>query len=583
MCSRDAHPRPFDPSAVVLYGRYPVRGKTKTRLAASLGEEGTLQLYRSFLADTAAKLGAVECEGHVAVLAYDGASVAVPADPLGRNPFDRFTVMAQEGADFGARLSSSMRRVLEMGFRRVVLVGADSPEMERTDLEDALELLRTKDVVFGPADDGGYYLVGMSRFSDAIFTGINWSTPTVLQESLDAAARAGLGAGLVARRADVDLQADLEALARRRRAGLLPNGPCSATDAWIRKWWPQLGPLRSPGGGRLPASGEGEKGGVASPACGGVPGKAGGGGLQPGSVDHRGEGEKGGVASPACGGVPGKAGGGGLQPCSVDHRGEGEKGGVASPACGGVPQASPAGRGYEADALSSTVAIIPVWNEEVGIGPTLDDLPKGIVPIVVDNGSTDRTVEIAKSKGAHVIHEKEHGYGVVLAAGIRAIPRIAPEARYVTFVDGDHADHTEEIPGMLAPVAEGLCDMVIGSRVAGKREPGALPAQSRFAIWYARLLLWRLYRIRCTDIGPLRVLPLGLLRMLDMKDRSWGWTVEMQAKAARLNLRVVEVPTRYRKRPGHSKISGAFKTAVKAGWKILVTVIKWRFAKFPAS
>ena len=235
-----------------------------------------------------------------------------------------------------------------------------------------------------------------------------------------------------------------------------------------------------------------------------------------------------------------------------------------------------------AEALSATVAIIPVWNEEVGIGPTLDDLPPGIIPIVVDNGSMDRTVEIARSKGANVIHEREHGYGVVLATGIRAIPEIAPGARYVTFVDGDHADHTDEIPDMLLHIVEGRYDMVMGSRVAGEREPGALPLQSRFAIWYARLLLWRLYRIRCTDIGPLRVMPLEVLHMFKMKDRSWGWTVEMQAKAARLNLRVLEVPTRYRRRPGHSKISGAFKTAVKAGWKILTTVIKWRFASFSA-
>jgi glycosyltransferase involved in cell wall biosynthesis len=235
------------------------------------------------------------------------------------------------------------------------------------------------------------------------------------------------------------------------------------------------------------------------------------------------------------------------------------------------------------EALRRTVAIIPVWNEEAGIGLTLDDLPEGLVPIVVDNGSTDRTMEIVRSRGAHLIHEEKKGYGVVLKRGIREIPGHAPEALYVTFVDGDHADHTEEIPDMLRHVAENRYDMVIGSRVAGESEPGALPLQSRFAIWYARLLLWRLFRVRCTDIGPLRVLRIDTLARMDMQDDSWGWTVEMQAKAARLNLRVLEVPTRYRKRPGHSKISGALKTAAKAGWKILLTEIKWRFKPFASS
>ena len=162
-------------------------------------------------------------------------------------------------------------------------------------------------------------------------------------------------------------------------------------------------------------------------------------------------------------------------------------------------------------------------------------------------------------------------------AGLHAIPKVAPETEYVVFVDGDHADHPEELPGMLRYIVDDEADMVLGSRVAGQSEKGALPMQSRFAIWYSRMLLKRFYRVRFTDLGPFRVLPLRILRLLNMQDITWGWTVEMQAKGGRLNLRMKEVPTRYRKRPGDSKISGAFITAVKAGWKILVTIIKWRF------
>jgi glycosyltransferase involved in cell wall biosynthesis len=233
-----------------------------------------------------------------------------------------------------------------------------------------------------------------------------------------------------------------------------------------------------------------------------------------------------------------------------------------------------------AEALQKTAAIIPVWNEEAGIGGVLDDLPPGVIPVVVDNGSTDRTVEIARSKGATVVHEKERGYGAVCMGGIRALPEVAPRAEYVVFIDGDHADHPEELPAMLEAIVKGEADMVLGSRVTGQREPGALPLQSRFAIWYARKLLWRLFRIRCTDIGPFRVMPLWVLRRLEMSNKTWGWTVEMQAKAARLNLRMKEVPARYRKRPGASKISGALVTAIKAGWKVFVAVIRYRFSKF---
>jgi len=230
-------------------------------------------------------------------------------------------------------------------------------------------------------------------------------------------------------------------------------------------------------------------------------------------------------------------------------------------------------------ALARTAAIIPVWNEENGIGAVLDDLPEGVIPVVVDNGSEDRTVEIARARGACVVHETQRGYGAVCRGGIRALPTVAPQARYVAFIDGDHADHPEELPGMMELLLDGETDMVLGSRITGEREPGALPLQSRFAIWYARRLLWRLYRVRFTDIGPFRVMPLEVLHRLQMEDNTWGWTVEMQAKGARLGLRMKEVPARYRKRPGHSKISGAFFTAVKAGFKVLGTVIKWRFKR----
>lgn len=230
-------------------------------------------------------------------------------------------------------------------------------------------------------------------------------------------------------------------------------------------------------------------------------------------------------------------------------------------------------------ALHRTVAIIPVWNEEVGIGPTLRDLPEGVVALVVDNGSTDRTIEIATGLGACVIHEKRKGYGSVVWAGIQAIPQVAPHCEFVTFVDGDHADHTEELAAMLELMLSGEADMVLGSRVRGPREQGALPSKSLFAIWYSRLLIWRFYRARFTDLGPLRVLRLQALLSLDMEDRGMGWTVEMQAKAARLGWRMAELPAAYRQRQGQSKISGEIRKAIRVGFKLLGTVLKWRFRR----
>jgi glycosyltransferase involved in cell wall biosynthesis len=235
------------------------------------------------------------------------------------------------------------------------------------------------------------------------------------------------------------------------------------------------------------------------------------------------------------------------------------------------------------EALKHTTAIIPVWNEENGIGGVLNDLPGEVTAIVVDNGSTDRSIEIATSLGAQVIHEKKRGYGNVCAAGVRAIPDLAPATRYVVFIDGDHADHPEELPGMLRILVDGDADMVLASRVLGEREEGALPVQSQFAIWYAVSLLWRFYRVRFTDLGPFRVMPIEVLDKLQLEDPTWGWTVEAQAKGARLGLRMKEVAGKYRKRPGDSKISGALKTAVIAGWKVFTAVVKWRFRPYAPS
>ncbi len=219
------------------------------------------------------------------------------------------------------------------------------------------------------------------------------------------------------------------------------------------------------------------------------------------------------------------------------------------------------------------VIVIPALNEERAIGKVLDDIPRQYVSevIVVDNGSTDRTPEIAREKGARVVYEPRRGYGSACYAGFKAVP---PDTDIVVFMDGDYSDHPEELPLILEPILRGEADLVIGSRMRGKRERGALPPHSLFGNWLASSLLRLLYGQKVTDLGPFRAIRYQCLKSLGMRDRGFGWTVEMQARAAKKGLRVVEVPVSYRKRIGKSKITGNLANSIRAGYKILTTIFK---------
>ena len=217
-------------------------------------------------------------------------------------------------------------------------------------------------------------------------------------------------------------------------------------------------------------------------------------------------------------------------------------------------------------------AVIPALDEEEAIGAVLDALPRPLIRrvVVCDNGSRDATAAIARARGAVVVEEARRGYG---AACLRALAALEPDPPdVVLFLDADRSDDPTEAPCVLAPILEGRADLVIGSRVLGEREPGALTAQARFGNWLATGLIRALYGVRYTDLGPFRAVRWGRLRSLGMHDRDFGWTVEMQIKAARAGLRSVEVPVRYRRRVGRSKISGTLVGSVRAGYKILATI-----------
>ena len=217
--------------------------------------------------------------------------------------------------------------------------------------------------------------------------------------------------------------------------------------------------------------------------------------------------------------------------------------------------------------------IIPAFNEERAIGRVLEEIPSTVSEvIVVDNGSTDATAAIARLRGAVVVHEPTRGYGQACLRGLSALS----DTDIVVFLDGDYSDFPEEMPALYEPIVSGAADLVVGSRVLGQREKGALLPQARFGNWLSTRLIRWLFGVSFTDLGPFRAIGYKALKRLEMCDRDFGWTVEMQVKAARLEMRCTEVPVRYRKRIGTSKISGTLSGSVRAGHKILWTIFKYR-------
>ena len=219
--------------------------------------------------------------------------------------------------------------------------------------------------------------------------------------------------------------------------------------------------------------------------------------------------------------------------------------------------------------------IIPVLNEEQSIGHVLAHIPRDITSevIVVDNGSSDRTPQIAKASGAIVVHEAQKGYGHACLRGIQELNR--PDI--VVFLDGDFSDHPEEMRRLVEPIASGEADFVIGSRTLGNREKNALPFHAQFGNRLAGVLMQWFFHHRYTDLGPFRAIRYDSLKNLRMNDRTFGWTVEMQIKAAKSKLKILEVPVSYRKRIGQSKISGTISGSIQAGTKIIWTILKYRF------
>ena len=222
--------------------------------------------------------------------------------------------------------------------------------------------------------------------------------------------------------------------------------------------------------------------------------------------------------------------------------------------------------------------IIPAFNEEEAVGHVVRDIPKELVRevVVVNNASSDRTRQRAEEAGATVLDQPLRGYGNACLMGIAHLRDKERRPDVVVFLDGDHSDHPEELPRLLAPIAEGQADLVIGSRALGTRERGSMTPQQVFGNRLACTLMRWLYGVHYTDLGPFRAIRWEALERLGMEDRNYGWTVEMQVKAAKQQLPYAEVPVDYRRRIGFSKVSGTVKGTIMAGYKIIATIFKYR-------
>lgn len=230
-------------------------------------------------------------------------------------------------------------------------------------------------------------------------------------------------------------------------------------------------------------------------------------------------------------------------------------------------------------ALVHTVVIIPARNEAESISLVLNDLPRAAAVILVNNGSSDETAELARSANCIVVDEPIAGYGRACLAGMARLRSLVEDrgwdVRYVAFVDADYSDHPQELNEMLRVMVEDDVDFVLGSRMHGKREPGAMPPQ---AVWGNRLacfLMRLVWGTDYSDLGPFRIIRYQELLSLGMQDLNFGWTIEMQIKAKCIGLRTIEIPVPYRRRIGVSKISGTVSGTLRAGYKILFAIAKY--------
>jgi len=227
----------------------------------------------------------------------------------------------------------------------------------------------------------------------------------------------------------------------------------------------------------------------------------------------------------------------------------------------------------------TTLVIIPAFNEARAIGRVVADIPDAVADevVVVNNASTDETEDNARAAGATVVTEERRGYGYACLRGLAYAKAKQPDV--VVFLDGDYSDHPDEMTRLVSPIERDEADFVVGSRIEGETEPGALLPQAQIGNRLACTLMRWIWGATYTDLGPFRAIRFRDLMALDMQDKTFGWTIEMQIKAAEAGLRIAEVPVSYRRRVGVSKITGTITGTIKASAKILWTIARMAWTR----
>ncbi|TDE05767.1 glycosyltransferase family 2 protein [Flavobacterium sandaracinum] len=230
--------------------------------------------------------------------------------------------------------------------------------------------------------------------------------------------------------------------------------------------------------------------------------------------------------------------------------------------------------------MKNIKVIIPAYNEEKAIGYVIQDIPSSVSEvIVISNNSTDDTIQVAKNAGATVLSESRKGYGYACLKGMEYVAQLETKPDIIVFLDGDYSDYPEELTQLIAPILNDNIDFVIGARVARLREKHSMTPQQVFGNWLATTLMKTFFNATFTDLGPFRAIKYEKLVALQMEDKTYGWTVEMQLKVLKQKMSYVEIPVRYKNRIGVSKVSGTVKGSVMAGIKIIGWIIKYTFKK----
>ncbi|PKP29343.1 MAG: UDP-glucose--dolichyl-phosphate glucosyltransferase [Bacteroidetes bacterium HGW-Bacteroidetes-18] len=228
--------------------------------------------------------------------------------------------------------------------------------------------------------------------------------------------------------------------------------------------------------------------------------------------------------------------------------------------------------------MTNIKVIIPAYNEEASIGFVVREIPEIVSEIIViSNNSTDKTIEVAKNAGATVLSENRKGYGYACLKGLEYISNQETKPDIIVFLDADYSDYPDELTKLIEPILNGDTDFVIGARVSGFREKYSMTPQQIFGNWLATFLMKLFFNAKFTDLGPFRAIKYNKLLALDMQDKTYGWTVEMQLKVLKQKMSYVEIPVHYKTRIGVSKVSGTVKGTVMAGIKIIGWIFKYAF------